>query len=78
MDSESEQLFIDAYDAANEAWFAGDYQSFIDFAGVANETLMGEGLEPLNVDDWYDIDSDELQDFIDNLSHEDREAFFGY
>jgi hypothetical protein len=78
-----EQEAFDRYEDAINAWNAGESSEFIDAAGDFNAWMMEQGYEPLSVDDWtsdpgWDYDIADLSEFIDSLSHEDREAFFGY
>lgn len=71
----------EVYADAVEAWERGDQEAFLDNASQYNEWLRDNYMEPLTPEEWaYDegIDYDELYLWIDSLSHDEREAFFGY
>lgn len=76
-DSEANEVF----DAAYDAWESGDFDDFVELAGAYNAYLSDEGYSPMMPEDWYpgDIEmSDAMWEWVDSLSHEDRDAFFGY
>lgn len=71
----------EVFDAAFDAWESGNDQDFIEYAGVFNEWLMDQGGSPMMPEDWYPEDremQDAMWDWIDTLSHDEREEFFGY
>jgi hypothetical protein len=78
---EDEREAYEAYSDALEAWESGDTNAFYDNAAQLNEWMQDEGYGPLMPEDWYPDDAamqDAMWDWIDTLSHEDREEFFGY
>lgn len=77
-DSEAGEVF----DAAYDAWYSGDFDDFRELAGAYNEHLIDDlGVGPMMPEDWFPDDmemADAMWDWIDSLSHEEREEFFGY
>jgi len=69
------------YVEAVEAWERGDRDTFLESAAEYNQWLRDEGFSPMTADEWaYDqeIDYDDIQGWIDQLSHDERDEFFGY
>lgn len=69
------------YEAARNAFEAGDSDATIDAMGELNAWLMSQGDEPFGPDELYYDDpvmAEVMWEFVDTLSHEEREAFFGY
>ena len=69
------------YSAALDSWEQGDDNAFIDYAGAYNSWLQDEGYGPMMPSDWYPENEDmqeAMWEWIDTLSHDEREEFFGY
>lgn len=76
-ESEAQEL----YEAAYDSWEDGRDEDFIEYAGAYNGWLADEGFGPMMPEDWYPDNSDmqeAMWEWIETLSHDEREAFFGY
>ena len=74
---EADELF----NAAREQWERGDDDAFYESAANLNEWLQDNDEGPLLPEDWYPEDElmqEAMWEWIDTLSHDEREAFFGY
>lgn len=76
--------YEEAYETYNEAiseWESGDRDSFYDSAADLNAWMQDNDFGPFMPEDWYPDDlrmQNEMWEWIDTLSHEEREEFFGY
>lgn len=69
------------YYEAQDEWEAGNTDAFYEYAAQLNEWMHTNGQSALLPYDWYPGDEamqEDMWNWIDTLSHEDREHFFGY